>query len=301
MIDFPSTGPEAVPVAAIAAMKEYFYKGRYAVQHAEPDLQDASLPTRTPIEGRQPGDSSVATPQLCIDGDCTVRELTIEPQAESEDEAPVVDQKHFGNEPSAMLFHLDVYGLAGYVQSQGLQHLATRNFEADARQHWRQRDFAAAVEKVYDVAPEGREGNHLRMIAVAISVEHFIELCDANDNFVDTLSTTPCFAAEVAMAIAGVHRGLKENMQFATNIFFCTYCSLLGEVRASTAFPNSRCPMCENTNRIELRNKFSGLRVPFSCKNRPCKFAFTTSLRNDLSDLICPQCSWTASSSAWEQ
>lgn len=300
MTDFPSIGPEAVPVAAVAAMKEYFYKGRYAVQHAEPDLLDASLPTRTPIEGRQSGGPKVATPQLCIDGDCTVGGLTTEPQAESKEEALVMDEKGSANEPSAMLFHLDVHGLADYVQSEGLQHLAKRNFEADARQYWRQKDFAAAVEKVYGVAPEGGDGEHMRMMAVAISAEHFIELCDANDDFVNALNTIPCFAAEVAMAIAGVHPGLKENMQFATNIFFCTYCSLLGEARADIAFPYSRCPMCENTNRIELRNKLSGLRVPFSCKNGSCKFAFTTSSRNDLSNLICPQCSWTASSSAWE-
>ena len=65
-----------------------------------------------------------------------------------------------------MSSELDVYKLADLLQHKQLKSAVVDNFTYLLNNNWDHASFPAAIEKVYDITPPGKEGDILRKVAV---------------------------------------------------------------------------------------------------------------------------------------
>lgn len=313
------------PPDAIAAMKEFFYKGFYTVPVVRSMVQDAlavakqkpeqpsaskadgSAVLRTLDGGHGAIKSDVANPKTQTTTS-TESQSQVGPAHHGRDDLTLVASTWSGsNETSelaltdhscTMLFHLDVYQLAGFVGCKSLKTLAETKFEAAAEQDWQDEGFVSAVEKIYDITLASESGRRLREMTVKITTDNLKTLCENTAQFVDMMASTPSFGADVAMAMVGIFPGVCHSSEMKN--FFCRSCCFSGQIPRTLSFVDSKCPACHVNGKIIVGDNTVQRRKPLACPKRTCIFTLNTEVWGDLDELRCPICTTTATASEWE-
>ena len=159
-----------------------------------------------------------------------------------------------------MSSELDVYKLADLLQHKQLKSAVVDNFTYLLNNNWDHASFPAAIEKVYDITPPGKEGDILRKVAVHCVSRLSRHLFQHHPDFVTFLESLP----ELSSAVVRVLSGTDPDFLFGftpTRLMGCQGCLRTYHVGDTTELPNL-CPagcrtLAPNGGRLTLDEHLS--------------------------------------------